>query len=180
MEYSALNFEHFRDAQIERLEKFLQGKKEESVRAAGKILTEAETRGKALLEACAAEVEEADTQRRREQGIRAGLESRREHYASIEKQNVEIKEAVRRRLEEEFDELAGCFLRWLEREYESGSVTVFPEFDGAIPAKFRVHREKGRSIRFSKENLFIEFSVETLMEEYAGEINRLIRASTGV
>ena len=83
-----------------------------------------------------------------------------------------LRSAIKVRLEEVFPALAECFISQILQEYQTGTFTM-PEAYMSLVKKegFFLHTDEKEQIIFTNGNLFIEYSVEHIIEELDDEIN---------
>ncbi|MEA3456294.1 MAG: hypothetical protein U9R26_07275 [Campylobacterota bacterium] len=83
----------------------------------------------------------------------------------------EVKEALKRRLEEEFPILAKCFITLVSKQYETGIFRMPETYSESIDReRFDLELCREEKIVFELGNLYIEYSVERIMEELKSEI----------
>lgn len=83
-----------------------------------------------------------------------------------------LREAFRIRLEEIFPALAECFISQVSQQYQTGSFTMPEAYMPFLKEEgFILHLSEKEQIVFRSENLYIEYSVERIIEELDEEIN---------
>lgn len=87
----------------------------------------------------------------------------------------EVSEALKKRLEEEFPILVKCFITWVSQQYQTG-VFIAPASYGKLvnTEKFDLEVCSEEKIVFRQDNLYIEYSVERIMEELKDEMTAMM------
>jgi hypothetical protein len=82
-----------------------------------------------------------------------------------------IKEGLEKRLEEEFPLLAKCFILRVSKQYQTGVFIMPAAYNGLVDGeKFNLEVCQEEKIVFRQDNLYIEYSIERIMEELKDEI----------
>ena len=109
----------------------------------------------------------------REQQERRAITEEIDQKWSLFKKDAEraVKESLEKQLEEEFPLLAKCFIVWVTKQYQTG-VFIMPEIYSEVVNRERFDLEVCREekIVFRQDNLYIEYSVERIMEELKDEM----------
>ena len=83
-----------------------------------------------------------------------------------------LREALRIRLEKIFPALAECFISRVSQQYQTGSFTMPEAYMTFIKEEgFIFHLSEKEEIVFRSGNLYIEYSLDRIMEELDAEIN---------
>jgi primosomal protein N' len=95
-------------------------------------------------------------------------------YAKEHKTALEA--ALKVRLSAEFPALAACFIAWVSKKYETGVFTMPRAYAGSVKSEFfEVIECEDEQIVFTSGNLYIEYSVERIIEELADDIASCMR-----
>ena len=95
-----------------------------------------------------------------------------EWSAFIKERRSALKEALKTRIEEIFPSLAECFISTIIQKYESGTFTMPQRFISFVSKEgFVLIASQKEEIIFTSENLFIEYSVERILEELEYELS---------
>jgi hypothetical protein len=82
-----------------------------------------------------------------------------------------LEAALKVRLDEAFPTLAACFIEWVSRNYETGVFTMPRAYAPSVNrAMFDLLECENEQIVFTSGNLYIEYSVERIIEELADDI----------
>lgn len=82
-----------------------------------------------------------------------------------------LRAAFKQKLEASFDLLAKCFISWVSHNYTTGTLTMAKKYTSLVEnEQFDLQECKKDQIIFSSENLYIEYSVDRIMEELGNEI----------
>ena len=82
-----------------------------------------------------------------------------------------LETALKTRLQEEFPSLAACFIAWVSRNYKTGIFTMHHSFTAlAESEQFDIRECEKEQVIFASGNLYIEYSVERIIEELGDEI----------
>ncbi len=111
---------------------------------------------------------------REQQGERVIADEVNSVWSAFKKERTNrLKEALKLRLEQEFEVLATCFVSWVSQRYETGTFTLpkvlMPSVD---QAKFAIHEGEKQQVLFVSGNLYIEYSVTRILDELGDEIVR--------
>lgn len=94
-----------------------------------------------------------------------------EWSAFIKERRSALNTALKTRLEEVFPSLAECFISTIIQKYESGTFTMPQRFISFISKEgFVLIPSQKEEIIFTSGNLFIEYSVERILEEHEDEL----------
>lgn len=78
---------------------------------------------------------------------------------------------LKKELEKIFPSLVESFIVCISGKYEAGTLIIPKPFMGLIKMeKFDLHESEDERIIFKKENLYIEYSIERIMEELHNDI----------
>jgi hypothetical protein len=87
------------------------------------------------------------------------------------KTEIAVIEKVRNRLEEQFPTLVECFISWVSQHYQEGLFFLPQAYRPFIDTKrFEVQISRKNAIIFRHGNLYIEYSIERIIEELQGEM----------
>ncbi len=113
-------------------------------------------------------------QARRQQGERRIADAVDRQWSAFKKERKkELKAALRRRLQEAFPALAACFVNWVEGRYESGVFTMPKAYRSLVKGDgFEVQECNEEQLIFANGNLYIEYSVERILDELGEEITQ--------
>ena len=82
------------------------------------------------------------------------------------KRELALRSLLKVRLEEIFPVLAKCFVSQISQEYQTGTFTMPEAYRTSLTKEgFLLHIDEKEQIVFSSGNLYIEYSVERIMEE---------------
>jgi len=111
----------------------------------------------------------------------AGIESEvaRKRHALFADLKTQLLEEVQRDLEERFEEIAVCFLRWLAERFDDGELTLYEKLQADGIEKFRLRRVPQKEIRFWKGSVVVEFTPVSIMEEFSAMIEEEISRRIG-
>jgi len=88
------------------------------------------------------------------------------------KRKLALRSVLKVRLEEVFPTLAECFVSQISQKYQTGTFTMPEAYRSLVKAEgFVLHSCKKEQIVFTSGNLYIEYSVERIIEELDDEIN---------
>ncbi|MGA7964798.1 MAG: hypothetical protein WCB49_02685, partial [Gammaproteobacteria bacterium] len=105
----------------------------------------------------------SDRERRGERAISNEVKKRWSAYTKERKAALEA--ALQVRLDEVFPTLAACFIAWVAQHYETGVFTTPKAYAASVNrAKFDLLEYKKEQIVFTSGNLYIEYSVERIIE----------------
>ncbi len=109
-------------------------------------------------------------------------EYRNRRLELIEKKREEVVLHTREYIKSRFKELASCFLTSLSKEFKDGDVFVPEEllFLKDIHQNFNFHTHRKGAILFSKDNVLIRFSENTVLEEYRDIIDTEVLNAIGI
>jgi len=109
---------------------------------------------------------------RRQQGERrAADEVDRQWSAFKQERNQELTAALKSRLTEAFPALAACFVEWVAGRYEGGVFTMPKTYWSLVEdVRFELHACDKEQLIFASGNLYIEYSVERIIDELGEEI----------
>ena len=109
---------------------------------------------------------------REQQGERAIADEVNRQWSVFKKERKKALEtALKTRLQEEFPSLAACFIAWVSRNYKTGTLTMHHSFTSlAENRQFDIHECEKEQVIFASGNLYIEYSVERIIEELGDEI----------
>ncbi len=94
-----------------------------------------------------------------------------EWSAFIKERRLILRRTLRIQLEEIFSSLCECFISTIMHKYESGTFTMRKRFNPSVNKEgFMVQSSEKEEIIFTRENLFIEYSVERILEELEDEL----------
>jgi len=83
-----------------------------------------------------------------------------------------LRSALKVRLEEIFPTLAECFISQILQKYRTGIFTMPEAYMSFVKKEgFFLHSDEKEQIIFTSGNLYIEYSVERIIEELDNEIN---------
>ncbi|SNR61497.1 hypothetical protein [Desulfurobacterium atlanticum] len=101
----------------------------------------------------------------------------------IENREIAIREellnTLKEKLQERFPMMLGCFLTWIKNNYTTGKIITSPEFKNRVKEmvgeQFEIETDPSiNGVIFKKERMVIEFSLESILEEFKGEIDKEI------
>jgi len=109
---------------------------------------------------------------RKQQGERTVADEVNRQWSAFKTERKRaLKAALKARLQEEFPALATCFIAWVSRNYKRGKFTMHPSFMEAVESElFEVDVCEQEQVIFASGNLYIEYSVERIIEELGNEI----------
>lgn len=82
-----------------------------------------------------------------------------------------LKKALTEELNANFPELAECFINWVSKSYNGGRLTVPKAYRYLVKTPlFEVMTSEEEKVVFEKGNLYIEYSVQRIIEELGDEI----------
>jgi vacuolar-type H+-ATPase subunit H len=158
-------------------------------RAAGIVARASEEAEAALSEA------EEEARRRYEEGLRAiGKEAaafEKEARAKIEtsarvawqrelaRRKASVLESLEKRIDGAFETLARCFLEWLLSRYGEGRIELYEGLRPDVPEGFEVVAVPEKAVRLTKENLIVEFTPASVMEEFAPLVDGILAKTLG-
>jgi len=94
-----------------------------------------------------------------------------EWSAFIKERRSALRSALKTRIEEIFSSLAECFISTVIQKYESGTFTMPQRFIPFVSKEgFVLIPSQKEEIIFTSGNLFIEYSVERILEELEYEL----------
>jgi len=98
-------------------------------------------------------------------------EANREWFKFKKKRELALRSLLKMRLEEIFPVLAECFISKISQEYETGIFTMPEAYIPSVKKEgFLLQTGEKEEIIFTSGNLYIEYSVERIMEELDDEI----------
>lgn len=98
-------------------------------------------------------------------------EVNREWSTFRKEREMELREAIKEQLGQSFPLLAECFIAWVLQNYETGRLTLPKAYSVHIDTeRFNVHTCEEKQVIFESGNLYIEYSVERIIEELNDEI----------
>ncbi len=84
-----------------------------------------------------------------------------------------FRQTFKEALEDAFEALAKCFITWISRNYTTGTFTMAKKYTALIEnTQFDIQESSQDQIIFESGNLYIEYSVERIMDELGDEINK--------
>jgi hypothetical protein len=84
-----------------------------------------------------------------------------------------FRQTFREALEDSFEALAKCFIAWVSRNYTTGTFTMAKKYTALIEnTQFNIQESTQEQIAFASGNLYIEYSVDRIIEELGDEINK--------
>jgi hypothetical protein len=109
---------------------------------------------------------------REQQGERAVVDEVNRQWSAFKKgRKRALKAALKARLQQEFPALAACFVAWVSRNYETGAFTMNQSFMASVDSEqFDLRECEKKQVIFSSGHLYIEYSVERIIEELGDEI----------
>lgn len=109
---------------------------------------------------------------REQQGERAVADEVNTQWSAFKKERkTAIKTALKARLQQEFPALAACFVAWVSRNYKTGTFTMNRSFMALVESeKFEVRECEKEQVVFTSGKLYIEYSVERIIDELGDEI----------
>ena len=109
---------------------------------------------------------------REQQGERAIADEINRQWSAFKKERKRALEVtLKTRLQDEFPALAACFITWVSHNYKTGSFTLNSSFTALVDNKqFDIHECEKEQVIFASGNLYIEYSVERIIEELGDEI----------
>ena len=113
-----------------------------------------------------------------QQGKRAITEDIGQQWSAFKKESERaVIEGLKKRLEEEFPILAKCFIAWVSQQYQTG-VFIAPVAYGELvnSEKFDLEVCSEEKIVFRQNNLYIEYSVERIMEELKDKMTKMMHS----
>ncbi|WP_457567452.1 hypothetical protein [Desulfurobacterium sp.] len=177
--YSESDFNKFKNKVIERAQEVAKEKIESAKSFAGEKLIEAEREGRALyqekVKAARIELEafKFDAMAEIDSKVRKTIEDR-----EIQVREELLKE-LKSRLKERFPEMVECFIRWIKNNFSDGTFETHPtlkkEIEKLAGANFSVKENAEiNGVVFKHGRMVIEFSLESILEEFKEEIDREI------
>ena len=111
---------------------------------------------------------------RNERINRIEFEYRNKKLEIVEGMRRKVITGLKKHIEENFKELAECFLRDISERFDDGDVYIPEELKSLSETfeKFNVKVHGKKEIVFEKENVIVRFSAETVLQEYEDTINR--------
>lgn len=98
-------------------------------------------------------------------------EVRRQWSAFRQARELALKTTLRKELRVIFPELAQCFIAWVSDNYNGGRFTVPKAYRHLVKSSlFEVMTCEEEEVVFEKGNLYIEYSVQRIIEELGDEI----------
>jgi len=83
-----------------------------------------------------------------------------------------LRSALKIRLKEVFPALAECFVSQISQKYQIGTFTMPKAYMSLVKKEgFFLHTDEKEQIIFTSGNLYIEYSIERIIEELDDEIN---------
>ena len=101
----------------------------------------------------------------------------------IENREITIREelltTLKEKLQERFPMMLGCFLVWVKDNYKTGKIITSPEFKDRVKEivgeQFEIETDSSvNGVIFKKGRMVVEFSLESILEEFKGEIDKEI------
>ncbi len=91
------------------------------------------------------------------------------------KAQARVRDKVKNRLKEQFPVLVECFIAWISQHRQRG-IFFLPQAYSALvdTKKFRVETTEENAVIFRHDNLYIEYSVERIIEELQGEMTAML------
>ena len=84
---------------------------------------------------------------------------------------VELTKAFKELLEENYPFFVECFIDWISKNYETGNFTLPKIYEKFIDKEsYDIDISEMQQIIFSNDNLYIEYSVERIIEEFHDDI----------
>jgi len=94
-----------------------------------------------------------------------------EWSAFIKERRSALRRILKTRIENIFPSLAECFITTIVKKYQEGTFTMPERFNPSVnKERFMVHSSEKEEIIFTSGNLFIEYSVERILEELEDEL----------
>ncbi|MGB6018646.1 MAG: hypothetical protein WBF77_03525 [Sulfurimonadaceae bacterium] len=111
---------------------------------------------------------------REQQGERAVADEVNRQWSAFKKERkTALKEALKARLQQEFPAMAACFVAWVSHNYETGTFTMAKAFMASVDREqFDLRECEEEQVVFASGNLYIEYSVERIIEELGDEITQ--------
>lgn len=111
---------------------------------------------------------------REQQGERAVSDEVNRQWSAFKKERkTALKAAFKVRLEEVFADLATCFVAWVSGNYKRGTFTMAEAFIPLVNReRFDIRECEKEQVVFESGNLYIEYSVERIIEELGDEITQ--------
>ncbi len=109
---------------------------------------------------------------RQKQGKRGVSDEVKRQWSAYKKERKQaLESALRVRLAEAFPALAECFIDWVSQNYETGVLIMPKAYAASVKTeRFDLHESKKEQVVFTSGNLYIEYSVERIIEELGDDI----------
>jgi hypothetical protein len=170
--YSASDFERFETA----IEASARRKADSIITEAEKYamgrLRSTETEERKRLLKSLEEMEQSAEAFRKKERSRTEMDISRKRQIYLSKKKHAFHHAVREEIKKRFSELAECFLGQLTENYEDGRLEIYHNLKTVGTEKFEIIKTREKLVRFSRKNLIMELTPDTIMEEFAGLIDR--------
>lgn len=129
-------------------------------------LTQAEDSSKNLFNNVMLELEKEIEDLKIQKIIAIEMNYTRKRHLLVKKFTYKIKNVLKNRLTQEFDYLSECFLKKITNQFETGNLIIYKKFTIPNLEKFDISYSDEKKIIFTKQNKYIEFSVELILREY--------------
>ncbi|WP_022846486.1 MULTISPECIES: hypothetical protein [unclassified Desulfurobacterium] len=177
--YSESDFSKFKDKVIERAKELAKNRINSAKSFAQEKLVEAEREGRRLyqekIKAAQIELEsfKFNAMAEIDAKIRKAVEDREVHVRE------ELIKELRERLKERFPMMLGCFVVWVKDNFNEGTFIVSPSFEKqveeVVKGKYEIKESSDiNGVLFKHGRMVIEFSLDSILEEFKEEIDREI------
>ena len=119
---------------------------------------------------------EAELKAQEQQGKRAIADEVGQRWSAfIKESEAALGKAFELQLQDQFPSLVKCFVTWISKHYKTGIFILPNNYSAWIDKeRFGVELSQEEKIIFRSDNLYIEYSVEQIIEELKEEINATI------
>ncbi|OMH40747.1 hypothetical protein [Desulfurobacterium indicum] len=177
--FSESDFSKFKDKVLERAKEIARDRVNSAKAFAQEKLIEAEREGRRLyqekLKAAQIELEsfKFNAMAEIDAKIRKAVEDKEVHVRE------ELVKELRKRLKERFPMMLECFIVWIKNNFNDGTIIVSPSFKEqvkkAVGNKYTITESTDiNGVIFKHDRMVIEFSLDSILEEFKGEIDREI------
>ncbi len=153
---------------------------EEKIRKAenfyNKKLEEAEEKGKIIYKKRLLEIQNEIEKLKKEKVNQIEINLKKQIDILLNTKKEKIIKEVKNILEEEFENLGSCFLKWLSENYKTGNLLINKDLKNLTKnfKNFKISTTDEKKIIFETEKVHIEFSINSLLEEYQPLIEKEI------